>query len=303
MTSAPNSSSESLLRRRLKARPFVWMALFVGIPLVAVPGYAIYCLSWRPILHWIGAFIGAFASSALIYFGCELAGFAYEDSWAEGVVTPLIYGLASGLAGLQAARQLRLQAKSRQHQQAPGDFTAVLPNRPGQVSRLRGLGFVSFVVVVLPISCYGAYRIAEDRTIMQNPILASVESTSTKVLIKHSGCDDTYGYYDLDSNQLVICTAIHGNTWDTSKESTIRHEAWHLVQACVAGRDNEGKLVDLVVVNHPGLIDKSLGADIQDIVNSYPEDQRLTEGEARLAELYLTDKQVIDGLVEHCGAH
>jgi len=28
----------------------------------------------------------------------------------------------------------------------------------------------------------------------------------------------------------------------------------------------------------------------------------LTEGEARLAELYLTDKQVIDGLVEHCGA-
>ena len=56
------------------------MALFIGIPLVAVPGYAIYCRSWRPILHWLGAFIGAFAISALIYFGCELAGFAYEDS-------------------------------------------------------------------------------------------------------------------------------------------------------------------------------------------------------------------------------
>lgn len=300
MTPAPTFPSESLLRRRLQARPFVWMALFVGIPFVAVPGYAIYCLSWRPILNWIGAFIGAFAISALIYFGCELAGFAYEDSWAEGVVTPLIYGLASGLAGLQAARQLRLASKSRQ--QVPGDSASVLPKGPGPAPRLGGLVLLSFVVVVLPISCYGAYRIAEDRTIMQNPILASVESTSTKVLIKHSGCDDTYGYYDLDSNQLVICTAIHGNTWDTSKESTIRHEAWHLVQACVAGRDNEGRLVDLVVVDHPALIDKSLDADTLEIVNAYPEDQHLTEGEARLAELYLTDKQVIDGLVEHCGA-
>ena len=301
MTSAPNSPSESLSRRRLQARPFVWMALFIGIPLVAVPGYAIYCRSWRPILHWLGAFIGAFAISALIYFGCELAGFAYEDSWAEGFVTPLIYGLASGLAGLQAARQLRLDPKSRQ--QVPGDSASVLPKGPGQAPRLRGFGLLSFVAVVLPISCYGAYRIAEDRTIMQNPILASVESTSTKVLIKHSGCDDTYGYYDLDSNQLVICTAIHGSTWDTSKESTIRHEAWHLVQACVAGRDNQGRLVDLTVVNHPGLIDKSLDAETEETVKSYPEEQHLTEREARLAELYLTDKQVIDGLVEHCGAH
>ena len=301
MTSASKVSSESFLRRRLQARPFVWMALFIGIPCFAVPGYAIYCRSWRPILNWIAAFVAAFAISALIYFGCESVGYAYEDSWAETLVTPLIYGLASGLAGLQAARLLRLDAKSRE----PGsvDVASMLPTAPGPARRWRGLGLASFVVVVLPISCYGAYRIAEDRTIMQNPILASVESTSTKVLIKHSGCDDTYGYYDLDSNQLVICTAIHGNTWDTSKESTIRHEAWHLVQACVAGRDNEGRLVDFAVVDHPALIDKSLDAEIEATVNGYPEEQHLTEREARLAELYLTDKQVIDGLVEHCGAH
>ena len=71
----------------------------------------------------------------------------------------------------------------------------------------------------------------------------------------------------------------------------------------MAGRDNQGRLVDLTVVNHPGLIDKSLDAETEETVNSYPEEQHLTEREARLAELYLTDKQVIDGLVEHCGAH
>jgi hypothetical protein len=136
--------------------------------------------------------------------------------------------------------------------------------------------------------------------IMQNPVVAAVAATGTKIRIKHFNCEDMHGYYEVMSDTMQICTAAHGNQLETSKESTIRHEAWHVVQACASAKKDD-EWGDLVALNPPILLNAKLSGDDEELIReSYPMEEWNTEREARLAELFMTDMNVIEYLQEYC---
>ena len=72
-----------------------------------------------------------------------------------------------------------------------------------------------------------------------NPVIEAVQRTGTEVLVRHADCKDknAAGWYELNPpkkiDQLVICPNNHKNYSDLA--DTIRHEAWHVVQACYGG--------------------------------------------------------------------
>lgn len=59
------------------------------------------------------------------------------------------------------------------------------------------------------------------------------------VSISRQSCESsrTLGYYEIDSNKMVICT---NNLKDNQHEyeATLIHESWHVVQDCADGLDN-----------------------------------------------------------------
>ena len=75
--------------------------------------------------------------------------------------------------------------------------------------------------------------------IYSNPVIQEVQRTGTTVLVRHVDCKDknTAGWYEFNKekkiDELVICPHNHTNYSDLA--DTIRHEAWHVVQACYGG--------------------------------------------------------------------
>ncbi|MBD0336951.1 MAG: hypothetical protein ICV62_15785 [Cyanobacteria bacterium Co-bin13] len=107
--------------------------------------------------------------------------------------------------------------------------------------------------------------------------------------VLHKDCDSekTLGYYDLSSNEMVLCM---NNLKDDYPEieATLIHESWHVVQDCEDGLDNasyrpmslrHGDFANL------DLMASSLErADLRTIENHYNPEDRPHEIEARYME-------------------
>jgi hypothetical protein len=96
----------------------------------------------------------------------------------------------------------------------------------------------------------------------------AAEATGVRVAINVDRCDteDAYGWYWAAANELVVCqeNKIKGSNkevrWTEEDLDTLRHEAHHLVQDCMA-RDNRDGLLGSVYQEPVQLGFKVLGRD------------------------------------------
>ena len=79
-----------------------------------------------------------------------------------------------------------------------------------------------------------------------------------------------FGFYDSSINTLQVCTSVHDDQLFSSKESTIRHEAWHLVQACSAVKSKDDEWGNFVLVDSKrrvrGFYDGTKKEDIERLI-------------------------------------
>jgi len=175
------------------------------------------------------------------------------------------------------------------------------PRFQGQWFRPNRIFAAVVIPCVLLTAGYAIYTTTVETTIKANPVLSAVAKTGTTVKIKHFDCGEMYGYYDSSIDTLQICAAIHDDQLFSSKESTIRHEAWHLVQACSAVKTKDDEWGEFHLVNSPLLAGKVLTPDDEKyIAENYEKDSFDIESEALLAETHLTDGQIIQQIEEKC---
>ena len=108
-----------------------------------------------------------------------------------------------------------------------------------------------FATLSFASSAFAAPRRVPTRTEIQqhNDLVQVVRSTGTQVFVNHPVCEDTGadGMYYAGPNVLVICQdnakqakKFDGKevAWTYNDLDTIRHEAQHMIQDCVAGFHN-----------------------------------------------------------------
>jgi hypothetical protein len=306
--------------RRSSDKPWQWAVLFVFLSILLIPIYCFTRRTWRPLLY---TFAGL--GSVSLFWGLVvgfLEGFTgnnyQENSIAEFLLSlgciSSIYG-----CGYFSVKHLRNNAlmivrgdKSSGLKESPRE-ASIVEELPIASGRKEGTGsqrlwirpnrLLAAVVIpcVLLTAGYAIHTTTVETTIKANPVLSAVAKTGTTVKIKHFDCGDMYGYYDSSIDTLQICAAIHDDQLFSSKESTIRHEAWHLVQACSAVKTKDDEWGEFHLVNSPMLEGKALTPDDEKyIAENYEQDSFDIESEALLAETHLTDGQIIQQIEEKC---
>ena len=312
--------NQIVLRRRSSDKPWQWAVLFVLFSVLAIPVYCLTRRTWRPFLYtfaglgsvsllWgiVIGFIEGFTgnnyqgnsiSEFLLSLGCLAA--VYGSGYFS--VKHLRDNALRILRDDQSPMQRRTSQESspveevpfssEQQEQAKFQRRTIRPNR-------------IFAAVVIPCvlltAGYAIHTTTVETTIKANPVLSAVAKTGTIVKIKHFDCGEMYGYYDSSIDTLQICAAIHDDQLFSSKESTIRHEAWHLVQACSAVKTKDDEWGEFRLVNYPLLAGNSLTPDEEKyIAENYEKDSFDIESEALLAETHLTDGQIIQQIEEKC---
>lgn len=106
----------------------------------------------------------------------------------------------------------------------------------------------------------------------------------------------SYGYYDVEVNEMVLCV---NNTKDNSQAmiNTLVHESWHTVQDCAAGLENSEDVAIFAGDTSEQFETVVSGLSVSDITTLlalYPEEQLVTEAEARYMENY--PSQVLEAL-------
>jgi hypothetical protein len=312
--------NQILLRRRSSDKPWQWAVLFVIFSILVIPFYCLTRRTWRPLLY---TFAGVSSVSLLwgviIGFLEGFTGKNYQDhSIAEFLLSlgclAAVYG-----CGYLSVKHLRDNAwrVSRGDQslglregfQETSSAKEVLigseQQGPTKIQGRRiGLNHVFAAIAVIGVLLTAGYAIhttTVESTIKANPILAAVAKTGSTIKIKHFDCGDLYGYYDSTLDTLQICTAVHDDQLFSSKEATIRHEAWHLVQACSAIKTKDDEWGEFHLVNTPLLTGKSLTPDESKYISdTYEVQDHAIEKEALLAETHLTDGQIIQAIEEKC---
>ncbi|MEA5400067.1 hypothetical protein VB734_08450 [Synechococcus sp. BA-124 BA4] len=310
--------NQSTLRLRSSDKPWQWAVLFTLFSVATVPFYCFTRKTWKPFVYVFASISSALVLWALIIGIIE--GFTVGNYQEAPIAESLLYiGCIAAIYGggyysvhslrKSAVATIRGSASSDDRDIAlsptseadlTGSTDSVSPRQAALTSSQRFAVLISSIIVLL-IGGYAVHTTTVEATIKANPVLSAVAKTGTEVKIKHFDCGDIYGYYDSSIDTLQICTAVHDDQLISSKESTIRHEAWHLVQACsaVKSKDDEWGRFDLV--SSPLLATKSLTADENRYISeNYEERQRSVESEALLAESHLTDGQIIQAIKEKC---
>ena len=129
--------------------------------------------------------------------------------------------------------------------------------------------------------------------IYANPVIQAVQSTGTEVLVRHASCSDKklMGYFqydgDKDIDRVVLCADNHTNISDLA--DTIRHEAWHVVQACYGGQ----------ILTSEAIAKFAHKDDIK-AISSYPKRQQMTELAARNVARYTSETFVVKNINKFC---
>lgn len=140
--------------------------------------------------------------------------------------------------------------------------------------------------VVLPSL---VYLFAVDQTIKSNALLKLARESNTSVKVEYLFCGDTYGTYDSSSDTLTICSTAHNSsTTFNSRESTIRHEVWHIVQACAQAKRSK-QWGGFTTIKPAGLDSHEVPLEVKEALKEYPVDSQEVEKEAFLAEAFLSD--------------
>ncbi len=103
--------------------------------------------------------------------------------------------------------------------------------------------------------------------VQHNQLINAVRSTGIQFMVNPPQCfekDAPMGYYWAAKNEMVICqeratTTWKETTWTAEDLDTLRHEAHHLVQDCMAGRNRDGRL-GAVYQNPIGLAKSTLSS-------------------------------------------
>lgn len=129
--------------------------------------------------------------------------------------------------------------------------------------------------------------------IYSNLVIQAVRDTGTTVLVRHADCKDknSAGWYEFNKNkkidELVICPSNHKNYSDLA--DTIRHEAWHVVQACYGG------------ALRPGASEPYLEADtVKHIKESYKPHEYAKELEAWAVAERANEAWIVKLIKRHC---
>ena len=130
--------------------------------------------------------------------------------------------------------------------------------------------------------------------IYANPVIQEVQRTGTAVLVRHAECKDegAAGWYELNPSkgidELVICPNNHKNYSDLA--DTIRHEAWHVVQACYGGaltkRHQSTSVLEPSTIRH--------------INATYPENHKDLEFEAWAVAEHANEAFITEQLEKRC---
>ncbi|MEB3185778.1 MAG: hypothetical protein VKM97_07835, partial [Cyanobacteriota bacterium] len=296
-----------------------WAFLFALLSAITVPFYCISRRTWKPFLYVFGGISAvSFLWSFFVGFIDGLVGSNYQNNsiallilYASSVAITYLCGYHA-VSDIQKSAIEILRGNHDQVSQYASTLEATSPQSNATraisvASRIRALKrpnkifAITTSAVVLLTSAYAIYTTAVEATIKSNPVLAAVAATGTTIQIKHFNCGDTYGYYDSGSDTLEVCTAVHDDQLFSSKESTIRHEAWHLVQACSSIKKKNDPWGNLVLVDTPLLTGKTLSSDEEKyIAENYELESHKIESEALLAETYLTDGQIIQAIEKKC---
>ena len=77
------------------------------------------------------------------------------------------------------------------------------------------------------------FTILKSKYISDNPLLRRVRESGTDVVITNFKCAGNMGSYDVAKDRLSICASNHDlSDLNSTYESTVRHEVWHIVQTC-----------------------------------------------------------------------
>jgi hypothetical protein len=298
----------------------VWFLLFYPL---AAPIYAITRKNWSVLANTLASI---FAISIL----WETLKFAIASLWSYDIdgsaILDAIYTLTVWI-GISISAYYSVQhvvSQARSNLDAPNvneyssDNTAsrkqgqkrsigrrsvqeLMPRIPPIKGKGKTFVFSLGALLVILVGSYAIYTTTVESTIKSNPVLAAVSATGTTVRVKHFNCGETYGYYDSGADTLEICTAVHDDQLFSSKESTIRHEAWHLVQACSSVKSKDDPWGDLVMVKSPLLADTTLTPEEKKYISdNYSKEFHGIESEALAAESHLTDGQIIQAIEEKC---
>lgn len=144
------------------------------------------------------------------------------------------------------------------------------------------------------------YLIGVDQTIRSNPLLQMVRNSNTTVKIEYAFCGKYSGYYDFQNDILAICSTAHdGKSTFSSRESTIRHEVWHIIQICDHARQ-VGKWGEISTIEGHSLDELPLPAEVISVLETYSADDKLLEAQAFRAETYLSDYLVQQEFKTYC---
>lgn len=173
-----------------------------------------------------------------------------------------------------------------------------------RVKRLTSYAAIAAITVCISYYC------AVDSTIKANPLLRLARQYETSVHIVYFNCGSTYGSYSPIEDRLLICNAAHqGQSMNTSdvdlfrtRESTIRHEIWHRVQACASFRKS-GSWGKMQPTGSPALFEHSLPERMIGFINRYSTAERPLEAEAVRAEVLMSDYAIATEFRSHCPAH
>jgi hypothetical protein len=299
----------------------VWFLLFYPL---AAPIYAITRRNWSVLTNTLAI---SFAISIL----WEIAKFIIKSLWSYDIDTNVVLDLlftltiwigisvvgfysvqqvveqargldpASDLLDANTLSNATLKAKVSGATKQRRSVQELMPKFQPLKGRSKFIAFVFGGFFIVAFGSYAIYTTTVETTIKSNPVLAAVAATGTTIQIKHFNCGESYGYYDTGSDTLEVCTAVHDDQLFSSKESTIRHEAWHLVQACSSIENKNDPWGNLVLVDTPLLSGKTLSPVEQKyIAENYEQENHKIESEALLAETYLTDGQIIQAIEQKC---
>lgn len=310
--------NQVVLRRRSSDKPWQWAVLFSIASILVVPFYCITRRTWRPIL-----FIFAGISSASLLWAIIVGliqgftGTNYQYHPISESLLPFVYLFAVYGCGYSSVKHLRdkalrisridnasipgesLKGYAMSHEPSKGKQESI--NYQLRSKKIDKVFACVVTVIVLLTAGYGIHTASVESTIKSNPVLAAAAKSGTIIKVKHFNCGDLYGYYDAAIDTMQICAAVHDDQLFSSKEATIRHEAWHLVQACSAVKTKDDEWGEFHLVDSPLLAEKSLTPDeLQYISDVYEVQDHAIEKEAFLAETHLTDGQIIQAIEEKC---
>jgi len=182
------------------------------------------------------------------------------------------------------------------------------------------LGAALFAFIGFTGYAVGQY-VANYQRITENPLNKTLEYAGVEVNIDGFLCKDqfNYGLFNPETKSISLCLSLHSSTGE-SVQSTLRHEAWHVLQAYYNSKnkvkvkeykdlqglpDGNGEFFTSEEYNSyfsvTGGPKSYLTKDkYEEVLSNYPDDRESSELEAVSAETYFADQVIANWIDTYC---